>query len=211
MRAREGREEAIIHNEQVKAHNIQIDTLTNQKREFLARQELLNNDILKIKDRVKNLNILRKAFSTSGIVAFKLENLTKELEDTINGYLAELSDGHFQVVFRLTGEKLNVIVRKNGIEAPIETVSGGEFSRIQASILFAIRNILSKIGGNTINLLFLDEVMGVLDSEGRDNLIEVLQAEVGLNVFLISHEYTHPLIDKVEIIRENDISRIEYN
>jgi len=154
---------------------------------------------------------LKKAFSTSGIVAFKLENLTKELETTINYYLSLLSDGQFQVEFNLDKEKLNISVINNGISTPIETVSGGEFSRIQTSILLAIRSLLSKLGGSSINLLFLDEIMAVLDDAGKESLIEVLQQEDGLNVFLISHEFQHPLIDKINIIKEDNISRISTN
>ena len=204
----QNREDAIEHNEKIKAHNTKVDALIEQKRYFLARQELLNNDILKLKSKIKNLNILRKAFSTTGIVAYKLENLTKELETVINDYLSDLSDGQFQVIFRLTGEKLNIIVINNGQESPIETVSGGEFSRIQTAILLAIRNVLSKIGGNYINLLFLDEITGVLDEAGKEKLIELLQEEENLNIFLISHDFTHPLIDKISITKDNNISSI---
>ena len=89
-------------------------------------------------------------------MAFKLENLTKELENSINYYLSLLSDGQFQVEFKLDKEKLNISVINNGLGTPIETVSGGEFSRIQTSILLAIRSLLSKLGGSSINLLFLD-------------------------------------------------------
>ncbi len=203
------RDEAIESNEKIKSHNTKVDTLIEQKRYFLARQELLNNDILKLKSKIKNLNILRKAFSTTGIVAFKLENLTKELETVINEYLSDLSDGQFQVIFRLNGEKLNIVVINNGQESPIETVSGGEFSRIQTAILLAIRNVLSKIGGNYINLLFLDEITGVLDEAGKEKLIEILQEEDNLNIFLISHDFTHPLIDKISITKKDNVSYIE--
>ena len=203
------REEAIESNEKIKSHNTKVDTLIEQKRYFLARQELLNNDILKLKSKIKNLNILRKAFSTTGIVAFKLENLTKELETVINEYLSDLSDGQFQVIFRLNGEKLNIVVINNGQESPIETVSGGEFSRIQTAILLAIRNVLSKIGGNYINLLFLDEITGVLDEAGKEKLIEIIQEEDNLNIFLISHDFTHPLIDKISINKKDNVSYIE--
>ena len=203
------REDSIEYNEKIKTHNTKVDTLIEQKRYFLVRQELLNNDIINLKSKIKNLNILRKAFSTTGIVAFKLENLTKELEAVINDYLSDLSDGQFQVIFRLTGEKLNIVVVNNGQESPIETVSGGEFSRIQTAILLAIRNVLSKIGGNYINLLFLDEITGVLDEAGKEKLIDILQEEDNLNIFLISHDFTHPLIDKINIIKDNNISCLE--
>lgn len=200
---------AQMHNEQVAAHNAKVDALIEQKIDFTNRQNVLKDDTLIKSEQINSLTILKKAFSTSGIVAFKLENLTKELELAINHYLSLLSDGQFQVEFKLDKEKLNIAVINNGISTPIETVSGGEFSRIQTSILLAIRTLLSKLGGSSINLLFLDEITGVLDDEGKDKLIEVLQQEHDLNVFLISHDFTHPLIDKISIIKEENISSIQ--
>lgn len=202
------KEEAENFNKSVDIHNTKVEALIEQKRQFLARQELLNNDIINLQSRIANQTVLKKAYSPSGIVAFKLENLTKELEDTINEYLSELSSGDFQVVFRLTGEKLNIVVVNSGKESPIETFSGGEYSRIQTAILLAIRSLLSDMGGNSINLLFLDEITGVLDNVGREKLIEVLNREENLNVFLISHDFTHPLIEKIEIKKENKQSHI---
>ena len=202
-------EEAMQHNNGVSAHNAKVDALLDQKEDFKNRQVTLKNDTVSIQNQLNSLNILKKAFSTSGIVAFKLENLTKELEITINHYLSLLSDGQFQVEFKLDKEKLNISVINNGIGTPIETVSGGEFSRIQTSILLAIRSLLSKLGGSSINLLFLDEITGVLDDEGKEKLIEVLQNENNLNVFLISHDFTHPLIEKISIEKQENISSIK--
>ena len=195
-------------NKQVGVNNAKIEALEEQKANFLNRQELVKNDKIKLTKSLNNLNILKKAFSTSGIVAFKLENLTKELQNAINHYLSLLSDGQFQIRFTLDKEKLNIVVINNGEATPIETVSGGEFSRIQTAILLAIRNLLSKLGGSSINLLFLDEITGVLDDEGKEKLIEVLRNEENLNVFLISHDFTHPLVDKIQIIKEKNISTV---
>ena len=198
----------INFNKQVGVNNAKIEALEEQKEDFLNRQELVKNGKIKLTKSLNNLNILKKAFSTSGIVAFKLENLTKELQDAINHYLSLLSDGQFQIRFTLDKEKLNIVVINNGEATPIETVSGGEFSRIQTAILLAIRNLLSKLGGSSINLLFLDEITGVLDDEGKEKLIEVLRSEENLNVFLISHDFTHPLVDKIQIIKEKNISTV---
>ena len=197
------------HNKQVGIHNAKVDALIDQKNDFTVRQQSVKGDTLSKSNQINSLNILKKAFSTSGIVAFKLENLTKELEVSINYYLSILSDGQFQVEFKLDKEKLNISVINNGISTPIETVSGGEFSRIQTSILLAIRSLLSKLGGSSVNLLFLDEITGVLDDEGKEKLVEVLQKEDNLNVFLISHDFTHPLIDKVSIVKNDNISSIQ--
>ena len=81
--------------------------------------------------------------------------------------------------------------------------------KLSQAILLAIRNVLSKIGGNYINLLFLDEITGVLDEAGKEKLIEILQEEDNLNIFLISHDFTHPLIDKISITKKDNVSYIE--
>ena len=200
--------EARNYNDSVKIRNAKIDALKEQVRDFKARQELVKNDIVIIQDEIANITILRKAFSASGIVAYKLENVAKQLEDSINRYLSVLSDGQFQILFRLSGDKLNIVVVNNGEEVSIDSLSGGEFSRVQTSVLLAVRNTLSKIGGKSINLLFLDETTGTLDDAGKEKLFEVLQEEQGLNVFLISHDYSHPLIPKIEIEKRNNVSTI---
>lgn len=202
------KEDAEKTNEEVRLHNTKIDMLSEEKEKFLSRQKVLKSAIVVLQNKQNNLQILKKAFSSSGIVAFKLENVAKDLENTINKYLSVLSDGQFSVVFRLTGEKLNVVIINNGHEVTIESLSGGEFSRVQTSVLLAVRATLSKIGGKQINLLFLDEITGVLDDSGKEKLFEVLSEEIGLNVFLISHDYSHPLIPKVEITKTNNISNI---
>jgi DNA repair exonuclease SbcCD ATPase subunit len=201
-------DQVVNFNKQVGVNNAKIEALEEQKENFLNRQTLVKNDKIKLTKSLNNLNILKKAFSTSGIVAFKLENLTKELQDAINHYLSLLSDGQFQIRFTLDKEKLNIVVINNGEATPIETVSGGEFSRIQTAILLAIRNLLSKLGGSSVNLLFLDEITGVLDDEGKEKLIEVLRSENDLNVFLISHDFTHPLVDKIHINKDKNISSV---
>lgn len=201
-------DQLVNFNKQVGVTNSKILALEEQREDFLNRQNVVKNATIKLTKSLNNLNILKKAFSTSGIVAFKLENLTKELQNTINHYLSLLSDGQFQIRFALNKEKLNIVVINNGEATPIETVSGGEFSRIQTAILLAIRNLLSKLGGSSINLLFLDEITGVLDDEGKDKLIEVLRTEDELNVFLISHDFTHPLVEKVHINKDKNISHV---
>ena len=46
-------------NEQVKIHNTKLEALQEQKRQFLVRQQLLNNDIISLNSKIKNITILR--------------------------------------------------------------------------------------------------------------------------------------------------------
>ena len=68
----------------------------------------------KISAELSNLEILKRAFSTSGLIAYKIENLVKDLEDMTNDYLAELSDGRFSINFVVNNDKLNVEITDNG-------------------------------------------------------------------------------------------------
>jgi ABC-type taurine transport system ATPase subunit len=68
---------------------------------------------------------------------------------------------------------------------------------------------MSAVSKVNINLLFIDEVSSVLDGESRDELTELLLKERHLNSLMVTHEYTHPLTSKINILKENQISRIE--
>ena len=59
-----------------------------------------------------------------------------------------------------------------------------------------------------LNTLFLDEVINVLDEQGREKLVEILLGET-LNTYIVSHGWTHPLLSKIEVIKEDNISRLE--
>ena len=143
------------------------------------------------------------------MIAYKLENLVKEFEDLTNEYLAELSDGRFNINFVVENDKLNVSLSDNGNNVDILALSSGELARVNTATLISIRKLMSSISKSRINVLFLDEVINVLDEMGREKLVEVLLSEEGLNTYIVSHGWTHPLLEKVEVVKEDNISRLE--
>ena len=190
-------------------HNSKIDIYLEQNEEFATQLVEAREQLKSIMDKYKNLEVLKKAFSTNGLIAYKLENLVKDLEVFTNEYLAELSDGRFTIEFSISSDKLNVVVTDEGKEISINSPSSGEMARINISTLLAIRKLMSGISKNTINVLFLDEVISVLDDYGRERLVEVLLREEGLNTFLVSHSWTHPLVDKLTIKKKDGVSWID--
>ena len=196
------------NNEAIK-HNSKIDIYLEQNEEFAQQLKEAKEQIWVLNDKYKNLEVLKKAFSTNGLIAYKLENLVKDLEVFTNEYLSELSDGRFTIEFSISSDKLNVVVTDEGKEISISAPSSGEMARINISTLLAIRKLMSSISRNTINVLFLDEVISVLDDYGRERLVEVLLQEEGLNTFLVSHSWTHPLVDKLSIKKKDSISWID--
>ena len=196
------------NNEAIK-HNSKIEIYLEQNEAFAAQLKEAKEQVWVLTDKLKNLEVLKKSFSTNGLIAYKLENLVKDLEVFTNEYLSELSDGRFTIEFSISSDKLNVVVTDEGKEISINAPSSGEMARINISTLLAIRKLMSGISKNTINVLFLDEVISVLDDYGRERLVEVLLREDGLNTFLVSHGWEHPLLTKLVIKKKDSISWID--
>ena len=195
-------------NERITKRNTRIQVILEQTEEF--QQELFEiNEVLDLEKEVaSNLEVLKKAFSTNGLLAYKIENLVKELEVLTNNYLAELSDGRFTLEFVVTNDKLNVQITDNGNIVDILALSSGELARVNTATLIAIRKLMSSISKSRINILFLDEVINVLDDAGREKLVEVLLGE-DLNTYVVSHGWTHPLLEKVEVVKSGNVSKLE--
>ena len=139
----------------------------------------------------------------------KIENLVKELEELVNTYLGELSDGRFTLEFVVSNDKLNVQITDNGNIVDILALSSGELARVNTATLIAIRKLMSSISKSRINILFLDEVINVLDETGREKLVEVLLGEENLNTYVVSHGWTHPLLEKIEVVKRENVSALE--
>ncbi len=196
-------------NEDITRRNTRIEIIQAQTDGFVqklsAAQEVLNQK----KDLDSNLEILKKAFSTNGLLAYKIENLVKELEELANSYLAELSDGRFTLEFIVSNDKLNVQITDNENIVDILALSSGELARVNTATLIAIRKLMSSISKSRINILFLDEVINVLDESGREKMVEVLLQE-DLNTYVVSHGWTHPLLEKIEVVKQGNVSKLEW-
>jgi DNA repair exonuclease SbcCD ATPase subunit len=206
--ARQKLKEITEHNEKVASHNSRIQVILEQSAKFEKELKERNEELEIERDHLSTLDLLKKSFSTNGLVAYKIENLVKDLEDLTNDYLAELSDGRFTIDFSVVSDKLNVNITDNGYTIDIGELSTGELGRVNTATLLALRKLMSSISKSKISILFLDEVMSVLDDSGKEKLVEILLEE-DLYTYVVSHGWTHPLLNKLEIVKENNISRIE--
>jgi DNA repair exonuclease SbcCD ATPase subunit len=202
-------QEIATENEERTKKNTRVQVILEQTAEFETELEGITDKLSKVEEKAGHIEVLKKAFSTNGLIAYKIENMVKELEDLANDYLAELSDGRFSINFVVTNDKLNVEVTDNGNIIDITALSSGELTRVNTATLIAIRKLMSSISKSRINVLFLDEVINVLDEQGREKLVEVLLREEGLNTYIVSHGWTHPLLDKIEVLKTDNISRLE--
>lgn len=198
------------YNRQIEAHNARVETIAKQLIEFNSELETHSEVLHNLSERMGVLNVLTKTFSTNGLVAYKIESLVKDLETITNEYLLDLSDGRFQITFQVSSrDKLNVVITDNGRDIDIMALSGGERARVNAATLLAIRKLMQSLSSSRINLLILDETVEALDVDGKERLIETLLKEESLNTFLVSHGFTHPLLEKVFVVKNQNISKIE--
>jgi DNA repair exonuclease SbcCD ATPase subunit len=202
--------EAEQHNKEVTAHNTKVDLVSKQLVDMNQELEVYSGKLHELSERMSILNVLTKTFSTTGLVAYKIESLVKDLEDITNKYLVDLSDGRFQIGFKISAsDKLNVVITDNGKDIEILALSGGEKARVNVATLLAIRKLMQTLSSSRINLLILDETVETLDTDGKEKLVEVLLQEEHLNTFLVSHGFSHPLLEKINVIKRNNISQIE--
>jgi len=207
-RAKERLAEVTAENEKRTKRNTRIQVIQEQTDGFLSQLEEASAVLAEESAISSNLEVLKKAFSTNGLLAYKIENLVKELEELTNIYLAELSDGRFTLEFVVLNDKLNVQITDNGNIVDILALSSGELARVNTATLIAIRKLMSSISKSKLNILFLDEVINVLDEAGREKLVEVLLNE-DLNTYVVSHGWTHPLLEKIEVVKNGNVSELE--
>ena len=196
-------------NEQRTKINTRIQVIQEQTKDFLNEKAILDKEIAISSKKENDLELLKKSFSTNGLIAYKIESLVKELEVLSNTYLGELSDGRFTLQFVINNDKLNVEITDNGNIVDILALSSGELARVNTATLLAIRKLMASISKNKINILFLDEVINVLDESGREKIVEVLLQEDDLNTYIVSHGWTHPLLEKIEVVRKGKVSGLE--
>ena len=102
-----------------------------------------------------------------------------------------------------------MVITDNSYDVDIIALSSGERARVNVATLLAIRKLMQTLSNSRTNLLILDETVENLDAEGKEKLIEVLLKEGNLNTFLISHGFSHPLLEKLQVVKQTNISRID--
>jgi exonuclease SbcC len=127
---------------------------------------------------------LQYAFGKNGVQAMLIEQAIPEIEEEANRLLARMTRGAMQVRFETqrdtkrgdTVETLDIHISDPLGTRAYETYSGGERYRINFAIRIALSKLLARRAGAQLRLLVIDEGFGTQDDEGRDGLIDALNA-----------------------------------
>jgi exonuclease SbcC len=127
---------------------------------------------------------LQHAFSKNGVQAMLIESAIPDIEQEANRLLARMTRGRMQVRFETQRdtqkgdmvETLDIHISDEIGTRSYETYSGGERYRIDFAIRIALSKLLARRSGAQLQMLVIDEGFGTQDSEGRDGLLDAINA-----------------------------------
>ena len=152
--------------------------LERKQRDSLARQDALRREQSIFGD-------LAYAFGRRGVQAMIIETAIPEIEEEANRILARMTDGRMHVKFETqrdvrsgmgTIETLDIKIADELGTRSYEMFSGGEGFRVNFAIRIALSRLLAHRAGTRLQTLVVDEGFGSQDQEGRDRIVEAIQA-----------------------------------
>lgn len=188
------------------SNNAKREEIAQTMEKYQKELEEIREELSAVEEEVNDISLLAEAFGPKGIVGYKIESSVKIFEELINKYLSYFSAGEFALSFELDGTKLKVVIYGSSQPRSMKSLSSGEKSAVTISTLLAIRNLMSAISKVNVNLLFLDEIISVLDTDRRELLIDLLLEEHHLNTFLVSHGFSHPLTKDIRLEKINKVT-----
>lgn len=136
--------------------------------------------------RAAMLRQLEEACGRKGIQVLLIEHALPEIEDYANNLLESLTGGEMRVSFdtQRAGkskqdnliETLDIKIADTTGERPYENYSGGEKFRVNFAIRLALSQVLARRAGARLRTLVIDEGFGSQDPDGRQRLVEAINA-----------------------------------
>jgi exonuclease SbcC len=142
-----------------------------ERRDELAEEQAIYDD-------------LRTAFGVRGVPAMIIEAAVPEIEVEANRLLARMTGGRMHVRFDTQRETQAGEVRET-LEIKIadelgtreySLYSGGEAFRVDFAIRIALSRLLARRAGAQLQTLVIDEGFGTQDAQGRERLVEAINA-----------------------------------
>ncbi|MFN7472935.1 MAG: SbcC/MukB-like Walker B domain-containing protein, partial [Roseiflexaceae bacterium] len=128
---------------------------------------------------------LEKAFASKGLQAMLIRDFAvPALERETNRILSRMTDNQLYLNINTSAtsqtgnarETLELEVSDAAGTRPLEAFSGGEAFRISFALRIALSRLLAHRAGHRLETLIIDEGFGTQDAQGRDRLVEAINA-----------------------------------
>lgn len=160
-----------------------------QKRIKKNKKELKSTkqSVKKFTDRLSNINYWKsKGFTNKGLKGFIFNIYLNNLNKCINKYASLVGIKiKFEVDFEKSTKPFIIKCFKNNIEYNYNEFSGGEKSRIDIIVIFALNSLFNS---KYINLILLDEIFESLDKSGVEDIYDIIEVfSKTKSIYLITH------------------------
>jgi exonuclease SbcC len=164
---------------------------------------------------------LRMAFGVKGVPAMIIEAAVPEIEAEADRLLDHMTGGSTRVNFVMqretqagdVRETLDIKIADDLGERPYENYSGGEQFRVNFAIRIALSRLLARRAGAQLQTLVIDEGFGTQDTQGRERLVEAINAiqDDFARVLVITHidELKDAFPARIEVTKTPDGSVVE--
>jgi exonuclease SbcC len=161
----------------------------NQQLKYLAnlakRRGEQDDKLQQVREALGLYRELQVAFGKKGVQALLIESAIPEIEDEANKLLSRMTDGRMHVRFETqreaksgdsTIETLDIRISDEIGSRDYELYSGGEAFRVNFAIRVALSKVLARRAGARLQTLVMDEGFGTQDGQGRERLVEAINA-----------------------------------
>lgn len=163
--------------------------VSNENQLKLEQEQKLYNTLLKEKNEKnkykKHFDIVLNTLKDSGAKAQIIKNYIPVIVERTNKYLQKLN---MFVKFSLDEEFNEVLKSRHRDEFQFESFSMGERMRINIALLFAWRDVMRVKTGVETNVIMLDEIGEILDTDGFEEFLSLVTDQDNLNCVVISHK-----------------------
>ncbi len=202
------REDVVLANRAAGAARQKVEVLI-VRREDRRRLKATKTDLAR---RVGLLRQLEEACGRRGVQAMLIDAALPEIEDHANELLDRLTGGDMRIKFETQRaskskqdgviETLDIRISDGTGERPYENYSGGEKFRINFAVRLALSRVLAHRAGARLQTLVIDEGFGSQDPEGRQRLVEAINA--------VQHQFAAILvITHIDELRDKFPARID--
>ena len=184
--------------------NKQKDTILKfeipDKTQYEKMCDDIDKQIVELNDSINNLNKqLEENNDYVGSIKHCLQLITKDfrtylLQNSIS-YLNSLLKNYSQKLF--SNEKDIIYITQDDTklniqlgEATYESLSGGEKTRVNISLLLAQKSLANVIGNISCNIIILDEILGYCDAQAEEKVIDLITTELEDldSIYMVSHK-----------------------
>ena len=193
----------------IKEIEIDYESIKNKEKEFSTAQK----NIKKYSELMDDYEYLLNLVGSNNLKGAVIKRQIPFLNKSINHFLELFSMLEYSFVI---DENFKERIISRNEDSEFNQLSNGQKSRISFSIMFAFLKIIEKRNGVKTNLLILDEILdSSVDSEGREELLNILKEEFSQtkDIIIISHnqeiQEKIELFDRVIKISKDKFSSIE--